>query len=685
MAKMAGCKSLNNIRLAWVRTLSGENTDYRNLQRIEIDSFGWAEDDNLIHLQREFSQNTFSPSAATKIYVPKPSGLLRPITVLRIRDTIIYQAIANVMAEKARRRLSKYCYRSVFSNVLMSKGYPYFYRQWKYGRRKLDSARKQAFNQGLKWIGELDLASFYDVIDHKLLRSVIDEFYGDDEVLEVLFSCLSEWTAHPKGLKHSHGIPQGPLPSSFMAECVLHLLDRRMTKLSDSVYFRYVDDITVMSRNEKDATQLLARIELCCRELGLVPQLKRPIHKPTDIEDLMFPEPSPMQTIPYPAKVSRKQNDLSRKIFLSCFENNRLNKADEQLTTKLNYSLFRMNPDRRILKRVLGLLYTLPSIAEAVNFYLRKYRADSYICNYLFDYIDSEPIYDFTTAQCLVTIYEGCIEGYFSKLSELCRSFLSKKYNPILRSTAAKIIGSRQIYTKISLRMLDNEDDLYMKEHLLFALCNSLDDLSKGNLLNRFIRSSDPHLALTSAYLLTSNNMRLEGLVSNVHHWATPILVNRGLTKRRISGDRVGEILRHRYRLNLPAGFSFRRVFNRSQYKQALRQLNMAEGGFATNRSLWVTQMDNFDQIILIVLYKELGIPVPGGDEFGSLSSRTLKNRFPSVAAAFQKCHELRSSNPVPHAYSRLLGTYSRDIKPRERDDLTADLRSAYQELINKV
>jgi hypothetical protein len=212
-----------------------------------------------------------------------------------------------------------------------------------------------------------------------------------------------------------------------------------------------------------------------------------------------------------------------------------------------------------------------------------------------------------------------------------------------------------------------------------------LDDSAKGNLLDRFIRSSDPHLALTSAYLLTNNNLRLGGSVSGVHPWATPILVNKGLTKKRIIGDRIGEILQQRYKLNLPTGFSFRRVFNRRQYRQALLHLNMAEGGFATNRSLWVTQMDNFDQMILTVLYNKLVIPVTRGNEFGSLSSTILRNRFPSLAAAFQNCHDLRLSNPIPHPYSRLLGTYSRDIKPRERDDLTAELKVAYQELINKV
>jgi len=233
--------------------------------------------------------------------------------------------------------------------------------------------------------------------------------------------------------------------------------------------------------------------------------------------------------------------------------------------------------------------------------------------------------------------------------------------------------------------MLNNEDDVYMKEHLLVALCNSLDDSAKENLLNRFMRIGDPHLALVSAHLLTSNNLRLLGPVRGVHPWATPILVNKGLTQRRIIGDRIGEILRHRYKLNLPAGLSFRRVFNRRQYRQALLHLNMAEGGFATNRSLWVTQMDNFNQIVLIVLYAKLGMRVTTGDEFGSLLSRRLRNRFPNLAAAFKKCHNLRLSNPIPHAYSRLLGTYSRDIRLRERDNLTTQLIVAYQELINMM
>lgn len=685
---MSNLKSFNNIKLAWIRTLSGENADYRNLQRIEIDSFGWAEDDNLLQLQKELTESAFSPSPTTKIYLPKPSGLLRPITLLRVRDTIVYQAIANVLAEKARRRLSRYYFDMVFSNILTSAGYSHFYKRWKFGYSKLNLAKKQAFGKGYVWLGELDLTSFYDLIDHDLLREILTKFYDDDEVLQLLFSCLSEWTIHPRGLglKHSHGIPQGPLPSSFIAECVLHSLDRKVTKLTNSVYLRYVDDITIMSANEKDARKQFGRIEILCRELGLVPQVKRPIQELNDIEGLIFDEPSLMQSsTDFPSSLSKKQNDAVRKIFLGCFHSGRLRNKEGQLVTKLNYSLFRMNPDRRILDKVLNLLRTMPCVTNAINYYLRKFGNDRYICSCLFDYLESNPIYDFVSANCLETIYLGCVKGQFGKLRNTCSKFLSEKHRIILRSAAVKILGLRKVHTKYLQRMVAKSNDVYLTEHLLFALCNVLSDTDKEQVLNKFIRVQNPYIALTSAYLLTSNNLKLLGTLADINTWATPILSSKGLTKRRVTGDKVGEILKKRYGVTLPLGFSFRKVLNRRQYKQALLHLNMAEGGFATSRSFWVTQMDNFNQILLFVVYKKLGMSIAWDNIFGSLSSPHLRSRLANVAAVFDRCHKARSSSPVPHAYSRLLGTFSRDLKPRERDKLCKELKIAYQELIDKI
>lgn len=682
---MANFVSFQNIRLAWIRTLSGENPYYRNLQRIEIDSFGWAEEDNLLQIQRELKEGTFNPSSTTRVYIPKASGMLRPITVLRVRDSIVYQAIANVIAEKARRRLYPYYLKSAFSNILTSPNYDYFYRRWKYGYYRLDLARKQAFRDGYVWLGELDLASFYDVIDHNLLRAMLEECYTDDEVLQLLFSCLSEWTSRPGGHKHIHGIPQGPLPSSFMAECALHSLDRRMSSIKNSVYLRYVDDITVLSVNEKEARRQFARIEIICRDLGLVPQVRRSIQKLDDVEDLFFGEPSPIgSTADFPPSVSRKESDEARRIFLSCFRAGKLNLDKPQLGAKLNYSLSRMNPDKRILNKVWSLLSTMPSLFNALNYYLRRFGRDSSICGRLLDYLETEPIYDVVSASCLETAYNSCTRGQYTRLWKRCKKYLSTRCHTVLRSTAARILGLRKASIHHLKRLTTTSDDTYLMEHLLLALCSALSDADKEQLLNRCIRSQDPDVALTSAYLLTSNNLKLVGSLKDLNPWATPILVNKGFTKKRVMGDRIGEIINKRYSVTLPTSFSFRKVLNKRQYKQALLHLQNAEGGFATNRSFWVTQMDNFNQILLFIVYKKLGMSVSYDNVFGSITSRKLVRQFPNMAGFFQQCHELRSSSFVAHAYSRLLGTFSRDVKPKERDKLCKGLGIAYQEFVNK-
>ena len=255
-----------------------------------------------------------------------------------------------------------------------------------------------------------------------------------------------------------------------------------------------------------------------------------------------------------------------------------------------------------------------------------------------------------------------------------------------MRAAAVEILGLRRIHVRGLQKLANKRNDVYLTEHLLFALSNALSDTAaKERLLNKFIRAEEQDIALVSAYLLTANNLKLSGNLADMNAWATPILVSKGLTEKRVVGDRIGEILRKRYGFTSPSSFSFRHVLNRTQYKQALLHLNMAEGGFATNRSFWVTQMDNFNQILLFVTFRKISISVTLDNVFGSLSSTALRNRFPNVAAVFKKCHDFSRITPVPHAYARALGAFARDLKPKERDELCKELKIAYQEFVNKI
>ena len=134
--------------------------------------------------------------------------------------------------------------------------------------------------------------------------------------------------------------------------------------------------------------------------------------------------------------------------------------------------------------------------------------------------------------------------------------------------------------------MIAKADDVFVREHLLVAIANTLVQADRETFLNEHLSDDEPHAAMTAAYLLTVDNLKVTSSPTSLNPWATPILTSRGLAKKRVLGDRVGSLLAQRYRLRMRPGFSFRTVFGSKRYKPALLQLNMAEGSFATNRSL---------------------------------------------------------------------------------------------------
>jgi hypothetical protein len=61
--------------------------------------------------------NSYSPREPTKLFFPKASGVLRPYTLLCVEDQIVYQAFANVIAERLYAKTKSRYNRSVFGGT----------------------------------------------------------------------------------------------------------------------------------------------------------------------------------------------------------------------------------------------------------------------------------------------------------------------------------------------------------------------------------------------------------------------------------------------------------------------------------------------------------------------------------------------------------------------------------------
>ena len=139
--------SFSNLAKAWKWIRSNPEPHYKNYFRPIYIAYAAAEDSYVKSLQYRLSRNTYVPSPATKIFVPKPSGILRPITLLNIEDQIVYQAFANLVAERLSHRIKKRYYSEIFGHIYAGRSSKFFYKNWRKGYKKFSTSISDAISQ----------------------------------------------------------------------------------------------------------------------------------------------------------------------------------------------------------------------------------------------------------------------------------------------------------------------------------------------------------------------------------------------------------------------------------------------------------------------------------------------------------------------------------------------------------
>jgi hypothetical protein len=364
--------SQTNLELAWRRITTGTNHQYKRFFRPLYYAYEIAINDNLKDLRERLRGGSYQPNLPTRIYIPKQSGLQRPITLLSLEDQIIWQAVANIFAEKLKDRRKVVELNSVYSNILQpDRNNIFFVKDWRYSYGLLQAKIEDFFNKGFRWIAHFDLAAFYDTICHDLLMKTAFPLGGETNFRERVTDWLQIWSSDkPTGL-HKHGIPQGPIASNFLGECFLLPIDELLSM--EFKYLRYVDDIRLFASSETDAQKAAIRLEVLCRERGLIPQGKKyAIAEAKSSEEAMGTLPSIAQS---EDNNSTKIYSLPAKDAVRFFRKG-LKGRPQRIADKsrVRYVLFNAEPTREILKYVIRLLPHHPENIDAFIYYLGHYR-----------------------------------------------------------------------------------------------------------------------------------------------------------------------------------------------------------------------------------------------------------------------------------------------------------------------
>src|SRR5450759_5010395 len=223
--------SIQNLKLAWRRINTAKNLQYKRFFRELYLVYEGALDDNLRELHKKLISKVWQPNHAVRIYLPKPSGLQRSISLLGIEDQILLQAIANGLALKLRTKRKIVELKTVFSNKLAEpKDSIFFTEQWQRTYKGFQAKCVEHFNAGYRWSAHFDLSAYYDTISHDLLIRIISPGQSHPETWAIVSDWLQKWSASESAAMTGHGIPQGPIASDFLAEAFFLPIDIYLLK-----------------------------------------------------------------------------------------------------------------------------------------------------------------------------------------------------------------------------------------------------------------------------------------------------------------------------------------------------------------------------------------------------------------------------------------------------------------------
>lgn len=230
-------------------------------------------DKNLNDLSEHIIAGNYKPKRPIKFFQPKKSKTQRTQSILFIEDAIVYQAIVNRIAYLNYDKIIEFNHIS-FSSILnenVKLGLDLldsenkidftFFKDYLPNWNKFKTSIDKEVEEGYTYCLETDITGFFDSIPHsKLLYLLSTEFSLEKPIIDLLAHCLNIFSGTKYSITPGVGIPQGQEQSYFLANLLLLRLDEEINQ-KGVTYFRYMDDIRLFDKDEKNILDSLVSID----------------------------------------------------------------------------------------------------------------------------------------------------------------------------------------------------------------------------------------------------------------------------------------------------------------------------------------------------------------------------------------------------------------------------------------
>ena len=689
MTDLRSVFDLANLRRAYRWTMSNPDAAYKSYFRDSYDAFAIASDTHLKWIKGEGLKDRYEVAHASKVLLPKPSGVLRPITLLKVEDQIVYQAIVNVISDELKKTTKNRYEKRVFAHLYAGKASKFFNIKWQRSYKAFSNRFRDCHSRGFDHVANFDLTSFYDSIDHHVLVYFLRQLKIDEETIEFLMLCLRKWTSStwsngPANIYHEHGIPQGPLPSGMLSEVVLQHLDTAGEQGGRrTFYLRYVDDIKILAKTEKDLRAKLIKLDIASKEIGLFPQTSkiniRKINDP-DEEIKSISRPLEPSLVPF-----TDQKKLTARVLELC----RRGRVASSNSTRFKYLLANVAPCHRLNARLIKVLYSHPEYAPQIASYISRYKKiPAGLASEIKDYLNNQVLYH----SVLATVMNACLgrlqAPYDHDIGKAAADRLLRpkpESLPLQPTYKASLINcalsSRNLTYAEYEGLVAAETDWWIKKRSVDALAPDIFGVpSYEAFLNQRMREDGSEISRICAARLVEGSHKLTSPYGNVETTAKQIL--RAAKIIRVVGapdSRIPEIIA--YVLDRkPVPYDWKKLFS-SGHKHAERMMIMLKRDRESNIEKFLVHLDSWCDLLLSEIYKKYK-PGKTYPNYGTaLKDPALSVLLPTAIPALSALHAVRLESSVAHPRSLKTGKPTRRLKHHDFFKIRKQLVSAFKEI----
>ncbi len=221
-----------------------KNKGSHGIDGITVDELQQYLRENGDQLRKEILEGTYVPKPVRRVEIPKDDGKKRKLGIPTVVDRVVQQSITQILSP-------------MFEKIFSDNSFGFR------PKRSCHDALKRCqeyINAGYNWAVDIDLASYFDTVNHDKLIGLIHKEVKDIRVIRLIRKYLQAGVME-RGvvIKTDEGVPQGGNLSPLLSNIMLNELDKELTKRGLK-FVRYADDCNIYVKSEKSSNRVMASV-----------------------------------------------------------------------------------------------------------------------------------------------------------------------------------------------------------------------------------------------------------------------------------------------------------------------------------------------------------------------------------------------------------------------------------------